>query len=92
MDNNEIKHRGRKPKQPAPGLGANLRRLRTQRNINQTALAEAIGIQQGMIASMESGHKRPSLETLSRLAEYFGVGFDELMKVTPDESAAAVAA
>jgi DNA-binding XRE family transcriptional regulator len=49
----EIKHRGRKPKEPTVGFGANLRRLRTERGLNQTQLAESVGVVQSHIANIE---------------------------------------
>jgi len=88
MDNN-TKHRGRKPKEPTSGFGANLRRLRTQRGMNQTQLAESIGVVQSHIANVECGGKNPSLDMLTRLSAFFGVGYDELMRETSDESAVA---
>ena len=88
MDN-EIKHRGRKPKEPTSGFGANLRRLRTERGLNQTQLAEHVGVVQSHIANIECGGKSPSLDMLTRLSDFFGVGYDELMRETSDESAVA---
>ena len=84
----EIKHRGRKPKEPTSGFGANLRRLRTERGLNQTQLAESIGVVQSHIANIEVGGKNPSIEMLTKLSAFFGVGYDELMR-TSDESAVA---
>ena len=88
MDN-ETKHRGRKPKQATVGFGANLRRLRTSRGLNQTQLAEHVGVVQSHIANIECGGKSPSLDMLTRLSDFFGVGYDELMRETSDESAVA---
>ena len=88
MDN-EIKHRGRKPKEPTSGFGSNLRRLRTERGLNQTQLAEHVGVVQSHIANIECGGKSPSLDMLTRLSDFFGVGYDELMRETSDESAVA---
>lgn len=84
----EIKHRGRKPKQPTSGFGSNLRRLRTERGLNQTQLAESIGVVQSHIANIEVGGKNPSIEMLIKLSALFGVGYDELMR-TSDESVTA---
>lgn len=85
----EIKHRGRKPKEPTSGFGSNLRRLRTERGLNQTQLAEHVGVVQSHIANIECGGKSPSLDMLTRLSDFFGVGYDELMRESPDESAVA---
>ena len=84
----EIKHRGRKPKEPTSGFGSNLRRLRTERGLNQTQLAESIGVVQSHIANIEVGGKNPSIEILTKLSAFFGVGYDELMR-TSDESVTA---
>lgn len=56
-----------------------LRQLRKREKINQSALADAIGMSQATIASWEKGTRKPDADTVSRLADYFGVTIDFLM-------------
>jgi DNA-binding XRE family transcriptional regulator len=45
-------------------VGPRVRRMRTQRDITLTALAEATGISKSTLSRLESGGRRPSLELL----------------------------
>jgi transcriptional regulator with XRE-family HTH domain len=49
-------------------VGPRVRRLRTQRDITLTALAEATGISKSTLSRLESGGRRPSLELLLPIA------------------------
>ncbi len=59
-------------------LSAEIKRLRENAGISQTALARALGIRQSTVAMWESGKNNPGYETLLRIADFFGVGTDEL--------------
>jgi transcriptional regulator with XRE-family HTH domain len=61
------------------GVGPRLRRLRQDRDITLTALAEATGISVSTLSRLESGKRRPSLELLLPLAQAHGVPLDELV-------------
>lgn len=56
-----------------------LRKLRKQKKLNQTSLAEAVGMSQATVAAWENGTRKPDVETISFLADYFGVTVDYLM-------------
>lgn len=56
-----------------------LRELRKQKKLNQSALAEIVGMSQATIAAWENGTRKPDVETISFLADYFGVTVDYLM-------------
>lgn len=60
-------------------LDRTLRPLREARGLTQTELAELLGTNASFISLMESGERQPSMQTLARLAEVLGVGFDELL-------------
>ncbi|GAA4935387.1 helix-turn-helix domain-containing protein [Actinoplanes utahensis] len=60
-------------------VGPRLRRLRTQRNITLTALAEVTGISKSTLSRLESGQRRPSLELLLPIAQAHRVPIDELI-------------
>jgi putative transcriptional regulator len=52
--------------------------LREEKHLTQTQLAEAVGLNQAMIAYLESGKRGPSRDTMKKLADYFGVTIDWL--------------
>ena len=54
-------------------VGANIRRLRTDRGLTMEALAWAAGISKGYLSRVESGHHAPSLRVLRLLARELGV-------------------
>lgn len=56
-----------------------LRKLRKQKKLNQASLAEAVGMSQATVAAWENGTRKPDVETISFLADYFGVTVDYLM-------------
>jgi len=60
-------------------VGPRLRRLRTQRGITLTALAETTGISKSTLSRLESGQRRPSLELLLPIAQAHQVPLDELV-------------
>ncbi|PZF97258.1 helix-turn-helix domain-containing protein [Micromonospora deserti] len=61
------------------GVGLRLKRLRTQRGVTLTALAEATGISKSTLSRLESGQRRPSLELLLPIAQAHQVPLDELV-------------
>ncbi len=65
--------------------------LRTQRNLKQEELAEALGVSRQAVSKWEMGTGVPSLENLKAISEFFGVTIDSLVKDSsaPDEKAQA---
>lgn len=61
-------------------IGANVQRLRQNRSMSQSELAEAVNIHQTHISKIELGKKTPSMEVAQQLADFFGVSLDELVK------------
>ncbi|MFC4053408.1 MULTISPECIES: helix-turn-helix domain-containing protein [Actinomadura] len=61
------------------GVGPRLKRLRQERGITLTALAETTGISVSTLSRLESGKRRPSLELLLPLAQAHHVPLDELV-------------
>lgn len=57
--------------------------LRKSKNLLQREVAFACGITTAAYGSYEKGDREPTLETLSRLADFFGVSVDELLGRTP---------
>ena len=60
-------------------VGPRLKRVRTQRQMTLTGLAEATGISKSTLSRLESGQRKPSLELLLPIVQAFGVPLDELV-------------
>ena len=56
-----------------------VKKLRRQRNLNQTELAEALGLTQTTISAIESGLRTTTIEKLILLAKFFDVSTDYLL-------------
>ena len=56
--------------------------LMRDKGITQRQLADAIKVSTGNISDWKAGKAKPSIEVLSRIAEYFGVSIDYLVKRT----------
>jgi transcriptional regulator with XRE-family HTH domain len=63
-------------------FGEKLRTLRKQRNLSQRELAEALGYVSATayISDFENGKRKPTLEFALKVAEFFGVTVDALVK------------
>ena len=62
-------------------FGDRLKELRKNNNISQEKLGELLGVSSNAIYSWEISGTQPSLETINKLAEYFGVTTDYLLGV-----------
>lgn len=60
-------------------LGDMIAELRRDSNLNQRALADYLNVSVATISHYESGVNYPDVETLSRIADYFGVSVDYLL-------------
>jgi transcriptional regulator with XRE-family HTH domain len=60
-------------------INIKIRNFRKKAGITQTALAEAVGVNQSMIAHYESGFKMPSVAVLARIAKELKVKIDDLI-------------
>jgi len=71
--------------QPSPfsrAIGTRLRELREERGWTQRELDSRLGILQSKLSKYESGTHQPSLRTLVRMANLFGVSTDYLLTGT----------
>lgn len=68
-------------------LGDKIKTLRLKRNFSQKDLAQKIGVDVSMIGLYENGFRKPSLQTLIRIAYVFGVSTDYLLGVEPPSHA-----
>ena len=63
-------------------VGEILAKLRKERNLGQKELAAFLSLSTGTISNYENGVHSPDLNTLCKLAEYFGVTTDYLLNRT----------
>ena len=55
-----------------------LRKLRRDRHMSQTELAEKLGVSLGLIGMYETGKRKPSYEMLEAIGDFFNVSTDYL--------------
>lgn len=67
-------------------LGERLRKLREAQGLTQVKLAAQVGISDSLIAQVETGKVQPSLNTLEKLADTFGVSVDYFLSKPQDNS------
>ena len=60
-------------------IGVKIRLLRKKNDITQEKLAEHLGVTPQAVSRWESEICYPDIETLPLIADYFGVGMDELL-------------
>ena len=65
-------------------LGENIYRLRTERNLSQGDLADALEVSRQSVSKWENNSAVPELEKLIKMAQIFGITIDEL--VTGEET------
>ena len=61
-------------------LGERIIELRTDRGLSQLELAEAMEVSRQSVSKWETGASTPDLDKLVKLADYFGLTLDQLVK------------
>ncbi len=56
-----------------------LKLLRTEKNMSQQELADALGISKSAVNMYERGERQPNFEILESIADYFNVDIDFLL-------------
>jgi transcriptional regulator with XRE-family HTH domain len=64
-------------------LGQRMAELRSQRGMTQAQLADSLELKQQVIASYETGRRRPPASLLPSLARVLGVSVEELLGQAP---------
>ena len=64
-------------------LGDKLKSLRKQKGLTQVEVAKRIGISKAVVSSYEITDRRPSLESLVKLAKLYDVSTDYLLGLEP---------
>ena len=67
-------------------FGEKLRALRNKRALSQKDLSTETGLSQSWLSRIEKGEARPTRDVLVRLAHFFGVSLEELVKGTKMEA------
>ena len=65
-------------------VGARLKRIRTQRGMTLSGVAEATGISKSTLSRLETGQRRPTLELLLSLSHAYRVALDDLVAAPPE--------
>ena len=60
-------------------LGENIRKKRLEYDIEQQELAKRVGIKKAMLSLIERNKRKPSLNTLNRIADSLHCSIDELL-------------
>ena len=61
-------------------LGANIKRIRTRKNISQGDIARALKVSRGFISTIENGKANPTLSTIAKIAKAIRVSIDTLLR------------
>lgn len=67
-----------------PSFSERLKELRTSKGLTMEQLGKKIESTRGTISNFENGNKKPSLDMLIKLADYFDVSIDYLVGRTDD--------
>ncbi len=62
--------------------------LRRKRDVTRKEVAQGVGVTLGKYDKWETGKVLPKAGDVDRLAEYYGISIDEMLEITPEESAA----
>lgn len=80
------------PEEVAAAIARNARELRNEREWSLDHLASRSGVSKGMLVQIEQARTNPSIATLCRIADAFGVNLAQLVELTDTASVRVVAA
>lgn len=60
-------------------VNTSIRRLRQEKGLNQEQLAEQLHMTRQAISNWETGRTQPDIETLTQIADFFGVSVERLI-------------
>ena len=63
----------------------NIKKLRREKGVSQTAVAEYLGVTKQAYSLYETDKREPDFDTLLKLAEYFGTDTDYLLSGSESE-------
>lgn len=73
-------------------IANNIVRIRKESRLTQADLAEFLGVTKASVSKWETGQSYPDIETLPKIATYFGVSIDELLGYEPQMTKAGIKA
>lgn len=65
-------------------IGVNIKRLRTDRGIKQSEIADLIGMHRSNYSKIENGQREISLAAIDKIAQFFNISIDELVHLGDD--------
>jgi transcriptional regulator with XRE-family HTH domain len=60
-------------------IGANIKRLREDRGIKQSEIADLVGMHRSNYSKIENGQREISLAAVDKIADFFNISIDELV-------------
>jgi transcriptional regulator with XRE-family HTH domain len=60
-------------------IAQNIKKLREEKGVMQKEVASAVGVHPSNYSKMEKGEREFGIETIDKLASYFGISIDELV-------------
>lgn len=66
-------------------IGLRIKALRLERKLDQTELAQKLGLKKDSISRYERGLNLPALKGLSKIARFFGMTVTELLRDEPTD-------
>lgn len=67
-------------KEDAQKLAENLKRIRLEKGVTQSKLADELGVDRSFVSNIEKGKTNPTLLTITKLAKALDVSASELLK------------
>ena len=64
-------------------IADNIARIRKESRLNQADLADYLGVTKASVSKWETGQSYPDIETLPKIATFFGISIDELLGYEP---------
>ena len=61
-------------------LGANIKRIRTEKGMSQGDISRVLDMDRGYICRIENGLKNPTISNIEKIAGALGVSVDELLR------------
>jgi len=65
-------------------IGFNIKRLREDRGIKQSEIADLIGMHRSNYSKIENGQREISLAAVDKIAKFFNISIDELVHLGDD--------
>ncbi len=61
-------------------IGKNIRKIRMSKKLTQTEFAELFDLKRTAVGSYEEGRAEPKIDTLIKIADYFNLTIDQLLR------------